>query len=80
MILWHEVVGGVATAVAVAGVVLNNRRRWQCFVLWLASNAATLAIHVSAGLWALAVRDGIFLVLAVEGLLLWRRKAKDQEA
>jgi nicotinamide mononucleotide transporter len=76
MILWHEIVGGAATVVAVAGVVLNNRHRWQCFVLWLASNSATLAIHVSAGLWSLAARDGIFLALAVEGLVLWRRKVK----
>lgn len=71
---WIELVGLLATALAIVGVVANNRRKRVCFVLWLFSNAMTLAIHVHAGIWSLAVRDAIFLVLAVEGLILWRKK------
>jgi nicotinamide riboside transporter PnuC len=67
-----ELVGTVATVIAVAGVLLNNRRRRECFYLWIVSNALTLGVHVAAGVWSLAVRDGIFFVLAVEGLLRWR--------
>jgi nicotinamide riboside transporter PnuC len=67
-----EFFGAVATVIAVAGVVMNNRRRRGCFYLWIVSNALTLGVHVAAGVWSLAVRDGIFFVLAVEGLLRWR--------
>lgn len=73
--MWHEVVGTIATVIAVFGVVLNNRRMRVCFLVWLVSNALSCAIHVSAALWALAIRDAIFLVLAVEGWLLWKDPA-----
>jgi len=69
-----EAIGWVVTAVAIAGVVLNNRRRRACFVLWMVSNALTAMLHVHAGLYALAVRDLIFLALAVQGWVLWGRR------
>jgi hypothetical protein len=34
-----EIIGTAATVLAVAGVVLNNRRRRACFAVWLVSNA-----------------------------------------
>ena len=71
-----EAAGVVATLVAITGVVLNNRRRRECFYLWLVSNSLTLAIHVAAGIWSLAVRDAVFLGLAVDGLIRWNRAEK----
>jgi len=68
-----EIAGMISTMFAVAGVVLNNRRLRLCFALWLVSNAVSLWIHVDAGVWSLAVRDGIFLLLAVEGWFKWGR-------
>ncbi len=67
-----ETAGLVATLIAIAGVVLNNHRRRECFYLWLGSNALTLAVHVWAGIWSLALRDAVFLALAVDGLVRWR--------
>jgi len=69
-----ETIGLAATALAVTGVVLNNRKRRECFMLWLVSNSLSLAIHLAAGIWSLALRDAIFLALAVEGLWLWRKR------
>lgn len=68
-----EAIGAAATAIAICGVVLNNRRRRSCFVLWLVSNSLTLAIHVAVGVWSLVARDAVFLLLAVEGLYRWRK-------
>ena len=68
-----EALGVVATCLAVAGVLANNRRLRWCFYAWLFSNSLTLTIHVSAGIWSLAARDMIFLALAVEGLWRWRK-------
>ncbi len=71
---WLEYIGTAATIIAIVGVVLNNSRRRQCFILWFASNGMTLAIHLSVGVWSLAARDAVFLVLAVHGWFMWGRK------
>ncbi len=73
-----EVIGMVSTVIAVAGVILNNRKVRWCFCLWIVSNFLSMCIHLFAGargnneMWAFAVRDVIFLVLAIEGWKKWR--------
>ena len=73
-----ETIGTITTIFAVAGVILNNRRIRWCFILWLVSNGLSLLIHVQAGIWSLVVRDGIFLILAVEGWIKWGNKIKGE--
>ena len=68
-----ETLGLLATVIAVAGVVANNRKWRVCFWLWIVSNGLTAAIHAHAGIWSLCGRDVIFLTLAVEGLRLWKK-------
>ncbi len=67
-----EVIGAVVTIIAVAGVLLNNRKSRYCFLLWMVSNTLSGLIHCRTGPWTLVLRDAIFLVLAVEGYILWR--------
>ena len=71
-----EVLGWAVTAIAVAGVVMNNHRLRLCFVLWFFSNGLSAAIHFNAGIASLAVRDLVFLVLAIHGLIAWSRSRK----
>ena len=66
-----EIFGIIATILAVAGVLLNNRLDRNCFYVWIVSNCIVLGIHFKSGLWSLAVRDFIFIVLAIEGLIRW---------
>jgi nicotinamide riboside transporter PnuC len=65
----------MATGLAVAGCVLNNRRRRACFGLWIVSNLICGVLHGGAGLWGLVVRDVLFSILAVEGFLKWREQS-----
>lgn len=69
-----EMIGAIATTIAIAGVLLNNYRRRSCFLLWIFSNTFTLIIHAYIGVWSLAARDVVFLVLAVHGLYAWKPK------
>ena len=69
-----ELTGGVICVLAVAGVVMNNRRVIWCFPIWLVSNILSAGLHAHAGLWAMVARDVIFVGLAVEGFLIWKRK------
>lgn len=71
MIQVNEIIGIVATVLAVAGVITNNRRLRLCFLLWLVSNGLTGGIHVHAGIWSLVARDTIFFVLAIVGWFKW---------
>lgn len=57
-----------------AGGWMNNRCQRACFVLWLVSNTRTFGIHTCASMWALAARDGAFLVMAIHGWWLWGAK------
>jgi len=71
---WIEIIGIVSTVIAVGGVLANNRKLRWCFLLWMVSNATSMAIHIDAGIWSLAGRDAAFLILAVEGWFLWGKR------
>jgi len=66
-----EIAGLVGTALAVAGVVLNNFQNRMCFYFWIASNVIFAAIHLRAKMRSLVLRDIIFTVLAIVGLWQW---------
>jgi nicotinamide riboside transporter PnuC len=72
-----ELIGTIATVLAICGVWLNNRKLIACFYLWFISNGLSAIIHWRTGTWSLMARDVIFIVLAVEGIRLW---AKDRKA
>ena len=69
-----ELIGSIATVLAIIGVVGNNRRLRWCFLLWMVSNSLTLVIHAQTGVWSLVVRDVVFLILAVEGWVRWGKE------
>ena len=66
-----EIIGTMATILAVVGVLANNRRLRWCFLVWLISNGLCLAIHAYAAIWSLMVRDAIFFILAIDGWFRW---------
>lgn len=70
----NEIVGTVALAMGVTGVLLNNRKLRACFIVWMVSNALSAGIHAYIGLWSLMVRDTVFFVLSFEGWIRWGRK------
>jgi len=69
-----ELIGTIATVIAITGVICNNRRLRACFLLWLVSNGLTLIVHIQAGIYSLGARDAIFFILAIEGWHKWGKK------
>jgi len=74
------IIGWIASAGAIVGVVLNNYRLRACFLVWLGTNAMSAVLHVR-GYWlgdgamlSLAARDLIFMLLAVHGWRAWGRR------
>jgi len=74
-----EILGTIATMLAVLGVVFNNHKLIACFYLWLLSNAITAGIHLDAGIYSLLIRDLIFFGLAIEGIYRWRKKPFEKQ-
>ena len=68
-----EVTGSIATALAILGVLLNNRRMIACFPIFMLSNSLCGILHVQAGIYSLVVRDCAFFILAIEGAWRWRK-------
>ncbi|MCK4624343.1 MAG: nicotinamide mononucleotide transporter [Phycisphaerae bacterium] len=68
-----EIIGWTVTIIAITGVVLNNHRRRACFAVWMVSNLLSAGLHIHAGMTALAVRDAIFFILAIHGLICWSK-------
>jgi nicotinamide riboside transporter PnuC len=68
-----EIWGAIATVAAVIGVLMNNAKLIWCFPLWICSNGITLYLHVRKRIFSLAIRDAIFLVLAVIGWIMWAK-------
>ena len=58
-------------AMAVAGVVLNNHRRRECFYFWIVTNCAWAMINYRAGLPMESVQNMVFLGLAFHGMWKW---------
>jgi nicotinamide riboside transporter PnuC len=69
----NEILGIIATILAVTGVICNNRKMVACFYFWLLSNGLSGVIHFNCGIYSLLARDIVFWVLAIEGLIKWRR-------
>lgn len=70
-----ELLGIIAGLLGIAGVLLNNRKLLACFPVWLLSNGLSAGIHLAAGLYAVAGRDLVFFLLALDGWRRWRMKS-----
>ena len=68
-----EIIGIIATTIAVLGVYLNNHKIRACFYLFLISNSVFAGMHWYLGSPSLVVRDVIFIGLAVHGLYKWKK-------
>ena len=59
---------------AVMGVALSNRKKRACYILWIITNTAWGIINWQAGLRVEALQNGVFLYLALEGLVKWKNE------
>ncbi len=69
-----ELLGILTLVLSVWGNLLINRRDRRGFAVWIASNACSLAVHWLTGVWSMTARDLIFTVLAIDGMVRWRRE------
>ena len=61
------------TLASLGGTIANIYKRRWCFWVWLFTNALWTAYDLWLGAWAQAALMGTYTVLAVWGLIRWKR-------
>lgn len=61
-------------ALSMVGVVLNIRKRRECFILWTGTNTTWAAVDFAHGLPAQGALMATYAGLAVYGWVAWGRK------
>lgn len=60
--------------ISVAAQLLQSMRRVESWVLWIAVDVLAISLFASRGLYPTTALYALFLVLAVVGLIQWKRK------
>ena len=63
----------ITTILCLTGTVLNVKKNKLCFVLWLIGNILWLIIDIKNGLISRAILDIVQGVLALWGIIEWRK-------
>jgi len=67
--------------ISLIGVILNLYKIRACFYLWVGTNAAWMAVDFYFGIYAQSALFATYMVLAVIGIVKWKRDAeRDREA
>ena len=69
-----QIISWIITAICLLGTILNVKKLNTCFYLWLIGNILWLCIDIYNGLWSRAILDIVQGVLAVWGIIEWRKK------
>ena len=68
-----------ASATAYTGMWLMAKKKVESWVWWIATNIASIPLYFIKGYVFTSVQFIILLVLAVSGLIAWKRKVKKRE-
>ena len=68
-----QIISWITTAICLLGTILNVKKLNTCFYLWLIGNIMWLCIDIYNGLWSRAILDIVQGVLAVWGIIEWRK-------
>lgn len=61
------------TILSLIGVVLNIKKRKECFYIWGVTNFGWVFIDYNAGLYAQSLLFAIYFVLALWGIYEWKK-------
>lgn len=64
---------GSIAMVSVAAQILQSRRKWESWLLWIAVDIAAVPLFALKGLWLTAGLYLVFLALSVWGLIQWTK-------
>lgn len=69
-----------ASATAYTGMWLMARKKTESWIWWIATNCASIPLYFIKGYVFTSVQFVVLLVLAIAGLIEWRKRAGEQKA
>ncbi|MBK7561379.1 MAG: nicotinamide mononucleotide transporter [Chitinophagaceae bacterium] len=69
-----------ASATAFTGMWLMTRKKVESWYWWIATNIASIPLYFAKGLVFTSVYYGVLLVMALFGLLEWKKRARQSHA
>lgn len=64
---------GTIAVLSIVAQILQSRRAWECWPLWIAVDLLAIPLFLVKGLWLTAVLYCLFLALSVWGAIDWTR-------
>lgn len=61
------------TALSLLGVILNIKKRRECFYIWVFTNAGWAIVGFHAGIPAQGALFSVYFALAIWGIYQWKR-------
>jgi nicotinamide mononucleotide transporter len=65
---------GSIAVISIAAQILQSRRKWESWVLWIAADLLAVPLFAVKEIWPTTILYAILLVLAIRGLLDWIKK------
>jgi len=73
------VLDGVTTATSLGAQLMLGRKWIANWYLWIFTDVLTIVMNITVGLYLTAALYGLFLVMCLQGLRLWRRELHAQD-
>lgn len=67
-------IDATVAGLSVTAQILQSLRRYECWVLWIAADVVAIGLYAWKGLSVTSGLYGLFLILAIVGLIDWRKK------
>jgi nicotinamide mononucleotide transporter len=64
---------GTIAVMSIAAQILQSRRAWDCWLLWIAVDLLAIPLFATKGLWLTAGLYCLFLMLSIWGAIDWSR-------
>ncbi|MCQ2149568.1 MAG: nicotinamide riboside transporter PnuC [Bacteroidales bacterium] len=58
---------------------LSAQKRWECWIVWIAINAANIALYINAGLQLMPIISGLYLTNGIWSLVSWLKLYRKNE-
>jgi nicotinamide mononucleotide transporter PnuC len=66
----------LTTSISLSAQWLQSRKKLECWHLWILADVIYVPLYISRGLNLTALLYGVFLCMAVMGLLAWQKSVK----
>lgn len=66
----------IITILSILGVILNVKRRKECFIVWAFTNFAWMVYDFRIQAYAQSALFAVYFILAIWGLYEWRKNDK----